>query len=362
MTMLRVDITHQFAAAPGRNFRLATQAAIDTAAWPVTVLFGPSGAGKTSLLRAVAGLDKPETGVIDFGGEVWSDAARAVFVPPQQRRIGFVPQDQGLFPHLSVRDNVAYGAPRGDSAAIDACLARFGLAEIANQRASLLSGGQGQRVALARAIVTKPRLLLLDEPLSSLDAAARVHVRTELRRLIVESGVPALLVTHDQGEAIALGDGVVVMMDGAVRQIGPLAECFSRPADAGVAHAIGVETVLPGTVESTNAGLSVVALAGVRLFAVNELGVQGSVLVCIRASDVTLSTGDRSGASGSARNHLAGRIASVESAGPVMTITLDAGLPLRAIITRAAWEDLALSVGATVTASIKATSVHLVAR
>ena len=165
--------------------------------------------------------------------------------PPQQRRAGFLFQDYALFPHLTVAANVRYAA-RSERA--DRLIEAFGLAPLAGRRPGAISGGQQQRVALARALAADPALLLLDEPLSALDAATRMRMRHELRRMLVESGVPAIVVTHDRMEAVALGDWMAVIVEGRIRQAGPIQSVFRRPADAQVAESVGVENVLPGAI------------------------------------------------------------------------------------------------------------------
>lgn len=213
----------------------------------VTVLFGPSGCGKTTVLRCLAGLEQPEEGTIQFGNETWFNAGRNVSLAPQQRGVGFVFQDYALFPHLTVAGNIGYGLPANErEQRVGEMLDRFGLAAVVQQRPRQLSGGQQQRVALARALVCRPRLLLLDEPLSALDAALREELRGELRRLLAACDIPVFLVTHDRTEALALGDELIVMSGGAVRQSGPMLEVFNRPADAEVAKIVGVETLQPG--------------------------------------------------------------------------------------------------------------------
>ncbi len=201
----------------------------------VTVLFGPSGAGKTTILRCLAGLDRPDAGTIRFGAETWFDGEQGVFVPPQARRVGVLFQEYALFPHLTAAGNVAYGlsrVPREERRRrTDELLELVGMASLASAFPAALSGGQKQRVALARSLAPRPRLLLLDEPLSALDTPTREALRGELRSFLGSLDVPSLVVTHDRVEALALGDRVAVVVDGAIRQVGPVDEVFSRPAD-----------------------------------------------------------------------------------------------------------------------------------
>ena len=211
------------------GFELDADLRIPLEQMPVTVLFGPSGSGKTTLLRMLAGLERPDGGSIVFRDRTWFDSARGIHLPPQQRRAGFLFQDYALFPHLTVAENVAYAAsPAGRAAS---CWTRSGLRTSPRSKPRALSGGQQQRVALARALAAEPALLLLDEPLSALDAPTRARTRLELRRMLLAGGVPSIVVTHDRMEAVALGDWMAVMVDGRIRQTGPVQEVFRRPAD-----------------------------------------------------------------------------------------------------------------------------------
>ncbi|MBL8616286.1 MAG: ABC transporter ATP-binding protein [Deltaproteobacteria bacterium] len=228
-----------------QGFQLVADLEVPLQPAGVTVLFGHSGAGKSTLLRCVAGLERPDAGHIRLGDERWFDAAAGVDLPPQRRRPGFLFQDYALFPHLSVRQNLRFGAPDAPAAAIDALLERFDLGALADRRPATLSGGQAQRVGLARALAAAPRVLLLDEPLSALDAPLRMRLHGELRRALAEAGVPAVLVTHDRAEALALGDALVVLERGAVLQQGEVQAVFDAPATAAVARAVGWENVLP---------------------------------------------------------------------------------------------------------------------
>ena len=349
------------------------------AAWPlegalVTVLFGPSGSGKTTVLRALAGLDRPEAGVVTFGGETWFDAARGLFLPPQARGVGLLFQEYALFPHLSVRSNVAYGLHRLDAAARAARVAelaeRFGVADLLDRRPAQLSGGQKQRVALARALAPRPRLLLLDEPLSALDAPTREALRGELRHLLEQAGVPAIVVTHDRVEALALGDRLAVLAGGAVRQVGPVHEVFSEPADVEVARVVGTENVFPARLARRQDGLVVVRTGaaaggeGAELVAVDPGGVEDEAFACIRAEDVVLEAGRQAeaGHDSSAQNRLAGTIAARRDEGPLVRLSVDCGVRLVALVTRASADRLGLAPGGRVWAVVKAPSVRVVPR
>jgi molybdate transport system ATP-binding protein len=331
---------------------------------PVTVLFGPSGSGKTTVLRALAGLDRPGEGTIVHRGETWLDAPRGLFVPARRRRVGLLFQDYALFPHLTAAENVAFGLhgrPRSErDGKVAQAMALLRLDGLGNRRPSELSGGQRQRVALARAIAPAPRLLLLDEPLSALDAPTREELRAELRALLLRLGVPTVVVTHDRIEALALGDRMAVMVDGRVRQHGSVGEVFEHPADRDVARCVGVDTVLAGRVVASDDGLATVESHGLRLAAVDR-GLGGDVWVLLRAEDVVLERGD--GVRSSARNHLRGRVTAVTPEGPLVRVALACGeARLSALVTRASRSDLGLEEGADVVAVVKAPAIHLVPR
>ncbi|HSF31815.1 MAG TPA: ABC transporter ATP-binding protein [Candidatus Tectomicrobia bacterium] len=330
----------------------------------VTVLFGPSGSGKTTVLRCLAGLERPEAGWIRSGTDTWFDAAQKVFLPPQRRGIGYLFQEYALFPHMTVSQNIAYGlTDRSESARhrrITEMLRLVQLEGLEDRYPGQLSGGQRQRVALARALARRPRLLLLDEPLSALDAGIRAQLRVELRQLLVELGIPVVLVTHDRVEAMTLGDHVVVLDQGHVLQSGPLHGVFTQPADVAVARIVGVDTVEPGRVLQITEGLATVEVGRVTLVALVEEPLEREVYVCIHAEDVIIEKGV--GAQGSACNRLAASVRTLSREGPMVRVILDCGFPLAALVTTHVCEELSLRVGERVTALVKAPAVHLVPR
>jgi iron(III) transport system ATP-binding protein len=235
-------------------------------------LLGPSGCGKTTTLRMIAGLEEPTGGQLWLGDALASDAARGLFVPPERRGLGMVFQSYAVWPHMSVLDNVAWPrklagegrAPR--EAAAREALALVQLDALAARMPNQLSGGQQQRVALARALVNRPRVLLLDEPLSNLDAHLREELRREIALIRARLGVTVLYVTHDQEEALALADRIVIMKDGLIRQAGSPREVYAAPADAFVAGFIGKASALQVTcAASSGADLTLALADGQRL-------------------------------------------------------------------------------------------------
>src|SRR5579872_1593342 len=215
-------------------------------------LLGASGSGKTTTLRSVAGLERPDAGLIEIGDVAVFDGSRALFVPPNKRDLGMVFQSYAIWPHMTVFDNVAFPlrVKRKGRAeirdAVERTLTLMNMEHLAKRSATLLSGGQQQRLALARAIVGSPRLLLLDEPLSNLDAKLRERMRFELKRLQVETGITTVYVTHDQMEALALSDEIALMHEGRIVQQGSPAQIYHAPASAYVADFIGSTNLLQG--------------------------------------------------------------------------------------------------------------------
>jgi iron(III) transport system ATP-binding protein len=218
----------------------------------IVVLLGPSGCGKTTTLRCVAGLEHPTSGEISVAGRLVSSPERGILVPPRLRDIGMVFQSYAVWPHMTVRQNVIYPLKhrkitRADAGRkVDEVLELVGLSEYADRPVVALSGGQMQRVALARSIVYRPQLLLLDEPLSNLDAKLRLRLRDDLRVILKQTGMTALYVTHDQAEAVVLGDRIGVMRDGKLLQMGTPDQIYNRPADLFVANFTGATNELVG--------------------------------------------------------------------------------------------------------------------
>jgi molybdate transport system ATP-binding protein len=269
-------------------------------------LVGPSGAGKTTVLRAIAGLRRPDRGRIALGHRAWFDATAGVDLPPERRSVGLVFQEYALFPHLTVRANVGFGG----ATRVDELLERFGIGRLADVKPANLSGGERQRVALARALARDPEVLLLDEPLSALDAHTRAVVRGQLQDLLGELGLPSLLVTHDFGDAAALADRIGVVIDGRLRQLGTAHELTEHPADAFVVSLTG-GNLLPGIARPLRGGGSEVALDGGGVVCSDERG-QGRVGVAVYPWEITVRPG---GEANGAVNEIIAPVASLTPAG-----------------------------------------------
>jgi iron(III) transport system ATP-binding protein len=332
MTMLTVDaLAKSFATADG------AVAAVDGVSFAVPeaqcyALLGPSGCGKTTILRCVAGLEQADRGSIAIGSRLVSDVAGGVFVPVHERSIGMVFQSYAIWPHLDVFANVAYPLevarrrpPRAEiENRVMHVLALVGMAAMARRPATRLSGGQQQRVALARAIVRRPSLLLLDEPLSNLDARLRDSMRRELATLIRQIGITALFVTHDQVEALSLADRVAVMDQGRIVQEGAPAEIYDRPQSLFVAKFLGAANVLSGKVEVRGGeGRALIALAGGghRLALTTEQPPGAAVDLVLRPENLTIAAQPPADES----NIIAGRISGLTFQGSNVEYEVDIG-------------------------------------
>jgi molybdate transport system ATP-binding protein len=336
------------------------------------VLFGPSGSGKTTVLRCLAGLDRPDAGRIVCGDDTWFDATAQACVPPQRRQIGYLPQGFGLFPHLSVLSNLAYGIAGAGRAERERrtseLLTLLRLEGLENRRPGQLSSGQQQRVALGRALARRPRLLLLDEPLSSLDTPTREDLRVELRGLLQSAATPAIVVTHDRGEALALADQVAIVIGGSIRQIGRPEDVFDRPANEEIARTIGVETIVRGLVIRSGGGVLTIRVGDAELSAQGDVPAGRDVLVSIRAEEVAILPGVGAvgfdggvGVDGAGlRNRLTGRVAGTELRGPLLRVALDVGFRLIAVLTRQTFADLRVAPGDQVTALVSAAAIHVI--
>ena len=343
------------------TFRL--EVAMTVAPGEVLGVLGPNGAGKTTLLRVLAGLAAATEGTVRLGDTVLDDPATGVFVPAEHRPVGLVFQNYRLFPHLSVRDNVAFAArARGTGRAdarrhADRFLRQLGLVSLATRKPAGLSGGQAQRVALARAMAADPAMLLLDEPLSALDARTRLEIRTELRRHLEDFGGPVLLVTHDPLEAMVMTDRLLVIEDGRVVQQGTPAQVARRPATQYVARLLGLN-FYRGTLASADG--TVHLAAGGTLVATppgSTPRVNTMVLVAVRPSAISVHT-ERPG-HGSPRNVWAGTITGLEMLADRVRAQVDGRPSALVDLTPAAVADLGLRPGLSVWLSAKATEVDV---
>lgn len=330
------------------------------------VLAGGSGAGKTSVLRLLAGLDEPGEQQVRVNGVTWGDTSGRVHLPPSKRSVGWVPQEAALFPHLSVRENVEFGRRstlNGQRSKVDRrpstvdLLEKCGALHLGDRPVTNLSGGERQRVALARALAVDPELLLLDEPLSALDPESRASLRATLGSVIAERRGLTLLVTHHPLEALALGTRIAVMEQGRIIQEGTSDELLVRPRSHSVAAFLGANFFRGSVIARPEPGLAELAVAGGRLTVVDPGG-DGEVLAVVPPSSITLS---RSAPEGSARNVFHGSVREVVPEPPHgerLRIALETTPPLVAEVTAAGARALELAPGVPIFASFKATGVE----
>jgi molybdate transport system ATP-binding protein len=329
---------------PTRGFdvEVALDVGVETVA-----LVGPSGAGKTTVLRAIAGLAKPTSRLVAANGEVWFDSDRGIDRRPEQRAVGYVFQEYALFPHLSVERNVAF-AGDGDPGDL---LERLGIGELAKVKPTELSGGERQRVALARALARKPEILLLDEPMAALDPHTRGRVRSELRSLLHELGLPSILVTHDFVDAAALADRIAVLVEGRIVQTGTAEELIASPASPFVAELAG-GNLLMGDARLRVDGLTEVVLeSGTTIVSTDEA--DGPVGVVVHPWEIAIS---RAETDDSAQNRVRAPIESIVPVGNRRRVRVG---PLTAEITAASAERLELQEREIVVAEFKATATRL---
>ncbi|MBI2849034.1 MAG: ABC transporter ATP-binding protein [Chloroflexi bacterium] len=331
----------------------------------VFTILGPNGSGKSTLLRVLSLIEKPSGGEVFFHGEKITRNSNLLHY---RRRMAMVFQESLLY-STSVSDNVAMGlrfrrCPGGEiRRRVEAWLAKLGLEAVARQPASTLSGGEAQRVALARALVLEPKVLFLDEPFAELDPLAKQRLIEDLKRLLREASVTTVFITHDRMEALLLSRRMAVMDQGRILQVGSPEEVFNRPASEMVASFIGVETVLPGRIISCHDRLVEVEVAPDRRIEGVANGLtQGEVLVCIRPEEVTLIPWRGDQPRSSARNSFRGRIISINDLGPYYKVVLDCGFPLVAFVTRLSASELGFGEGGLVTASFKATAIHIITK
>lgn len=363
--MLSVDIEKSFRSPGSPAFQLQIK---DDLPPGFTIVFGPSGAGKSTLLDCIAGLLPPDHGRIRLGNEVFYDAAQNIFLSPQKRHIGYVFQSLALFPHLSVEGNVAFGlsgmAAAARSARIEQVLQTLHILPLRNRKPNELSGGEKQRVALARSVITQPRVLLLDEPLTGLDAGLRQAILDDLRIWNAANPVPILYVTHNREEVDAIGERVVAIVDGHIRARGTPQQVLDAPRALALAQATGFENVLAARVVELRPddGVMRVELECTHCDLEIPLGTAQAgetIQVAIRAGDIMLATQLLYGLS--ARNVLPGTVESIETRGTLVRLQVNAGVRFIVHVTPGAMRSLELATGSVVWLVIKTHSCHVVA-
>jgi tungstate transport system ATP-binding protein len=328
----------------------------------IIALIGPNGAGKSTLLLTLAGLLKPSQGRLYYQGlPVDTNAGRAIL-----RRSAAVVFQEPLLLSSSVYDNIALGLKfrrlKKDDIRknVQEALDYFGISSLAKRSAKTLSGGEAKRVSLARAFAIKPRLILLDEAFNSLDPPTRETLIDDLRHILEETKITAVLALHDREETLRLAQDVTVMDGGKIIQSGTTAQIFNQPDSEFVANFVGTETILEGTVKSKNAGLMEISVAGKIIKAVGDFLPGQNVYCCLRPENVTVAR-DTQGKM-SARNVFEARVQKIIRQGFFYKLTLDCKFPLVAYITMPSCEDLGISEGSVISASFKATAIHVMRR
>jgi len=362
--MLSVQIRKRFAGDGAVPFVLDVSASFATG---FTVLFGPSGSGKSTLLDCIAGLQEPDSGEIRLEQEAFFDAARHVCLSPQRRELAYVFQSLALFPHLPAEQNIRYGLAKLSSAEqrqrVETIAAAFHISNLLRRRPRELSGGEKQRVALARALVTRPRVLLLDEPLTGLDASLRRAILEDLRAWNEANRIPILYVTHNREEVDAIGEHVLTLANGRVQESGAPRAVLDAPRSVELAQAAGFENVLRAKVEEHRPadGVMRVSLGNSACeieIPLGEAAPGSEVRVAIRAGDILLAT--EAPHFLSARNVLPGSITSMETHGVLVEVGVKAGADFLVHVTPGAVRSLDLSAGQLIWLVIKTHSCHLV--
>ncbi|HOS92255.1 MAG TPA: ABC transporter ATP-binding protein [Armatimonadota bacterium] len=313
-------------------------------------LIGPTGCGKSMTLRCIAGLERPDVGRVEFAGRTLFDSANAVDEPPERRRVGFVFQDYALFPHMTVLENVSYGAralghsrSAAHRAARDA-MALLGIGDLERQRPDRISGGQRQRTALARAVASQAEVLLLDEPMAALDTRTRRRVRFELRSLFRRIRIPSVIVTHDPEDALTLGDLICVLHEGRILQAGTRRELLWRPRSRFLAEFMGLN-LLHGRARPISEHLSEVECGGQRFVATGR--VDAPACLTVKPSDVWIGRE----APGHAGNRVEGTVAGLTYVGQAVRVTVEGAVALHAEVDLDEAEQMQLEPGQTVWAS-----------
>jgi molybdate transport system ATP-binding protein len=362
--MLLAQIRKERRDAQARSFVLDVSIEVSPG---ITILFGASGAGKSTLLDCIAGLVRPDDGQITVGTDVLFDSARGIDLPASKRRVAYVFQTLALFPHLNSEENVAYGltALRGKEKQdrVEAILKAFRVEKLRKQKPGEISGGERQRIALARSLVAEPRVLLLDEPLTGLDAELKSAIVDDLRAWNAAKGIPVLYVTHSREEVDALGERVIALDNGCVASAGAPMDVLNAPRRKKLAQAAGFENLLPAAVLDLREadGVMRVRLQESTCEIEVPLGyaTAGSrVRVAIRAGDILLATERPHGLS--ARNVIEGRILSLEQRGTKVIARVDCGIAFVVHITPGAVRALDLATGRKVWLVVKTNSCHLV--
>ena len=356
--MIEIDVSRRLG-----EFKIEVEIAVEASG--ITALFGQSGAGKTALVDMLAGLSRPDRGRIAIDGQVLFDGARRIDVPPERRRIGYVFQEDRLFPHMSVRANLEYGFRRAPASerriGLDQVVEVLDVRALLERRPRTLSGGEKQRISIGRALLANPRLLLMDEPLASLDAARKNEILPFIERLSAEFAVPIVYVSHSAEEIVRLADTLVLLSDGRVAAVGAVEELMSRLDLRPLTGRYEAGSVIAARVSGKDATFGLTHLAfpgGVLRVPLSGLALGAEVRIRVRARDVTLASARPEGLS--TLNVFEGTVMEIggdDELAPLVDVRVDIGVPLWARITRRALHDLRIVPGGRVHALIKAVAI-----
>ncbi|QSR89037.1 ABC transporter ATP-binding protein [Methylacidiphilum caldifontis] len=362
------------------SLQLQAQLTIPLCPSSLTAFYGPSGSGKTTLLRCISGLDFPDQGIISMGEEIWVDTKKKLNLPPYRRNIGYVVQEDALFPHLRVEKNVGYGLKKKEGLSradiklkISQALKKTGIEQLASRWPSSLSGGEKRRVALARAIARQPSLLLLDEPLNGLDFKAKEQIRGLIEEIAYQSGCLTIMISHDKAEIIQMARYVGIISSGKLLQFGETRQVFSEPATIEVASIIGIENIIPGEIVYLEQGKVVVETPIGQLEAVlkerKDVFFRGRKIFCLfRAEDVSilkndgLADRDIPKGSFSVRNRYTGRVKKIKMTEGLAHLSIDCGIMLNALISQSSLIEMKIRDGDSVSALVKTGAIHLIER
>ncbi len=322
----------------------------------LTVIFGPSGAGKTFTLHSIAGLAKPDAGKIKVNGKTHFDSEKGVNLKPQERKVGYVFQSYALFPHLTVKQNILFGLKSKHNNRLEEMLTLFDINGLEDRYPWQLSGGQQQRVALARALITRPQILLLDEPFSALDYIVRMRLRRDLKKIQDETNIPILLVTHNPFEACTMADRIVIYNSGKVEQTGTPAEVFNKPLTRDAAKITGIKNIFTGTITHINGDNLYIQGKNYQIVTPvsDSLQVGQQVEWCIRPERIKILRENRPG-----DNIFSGTIHEILCKGPSYLVFLKSPLELEIELPTSSFECLGLKKGMKINVLLEKQSIHL---
>jgi molybdate transport system ATP-binding protein len=327
------------------------------------VLFGPSGAGKTLTLECIAGLEVPDKGYINVNGITYFDSGKSINISPQKRNVGYLFQNFALFPHLTVEENIIFGLRSGNNPneKMQEMLDVFEIHGLEKRYPSQLSGGQRQRVALARALITRPKILLLDEPFSSLDYIVRIRLRRDLKKIREIIKIPIILITHNPVEAYTMADTIIVYKHGGIEQIGPPKEIFSKPINENVAKLVGMNNIFKGNIlDIINDEVIIQSYKKVIALRTGDLKIGEEVTWCIRPDQVMVVREDRPLRKAVASNIFSGKITEIISNGATYLLFMDGDFNLEIEMPSHAFKRLGLKQGKIIRVSLKKYDIHII--